>query len=69
MLWCRSINSIMKNDVWVIVSRSMGKLVIDFGCLYKMKHAIDERHREIQDLICSENFPRERELTTRYPLL
>jgi hypothetical protein len=34
-------NSIMKNDVWEIVSRPVGKSVIDSRWLYKVKHAID----------------------------
>jgi hypothetical protein len=34
-------NSIMKNDVWEIVSKPMGKLVIDSRGMYKVNHAVD----------------------------
>jgi hypothetical protein len=34
-------NSIMKNDIWEIVLRPVGKLVIDSGWLYKVKHVVD----------------------------
>jgi len=34
-------NYILKNDVWEIISRPVGKLVIDSKWLYKVKHAID----------------------------
>jgi hypothetical protein len=34
-------NSVLKNDVWEIVPRPLGKFVIDFRSLYKVKHAID----------------------------
>jgi hypothetical protein len=34
-------NSIMKNDVWEIVLKPMGKSVINSRWLYKVKHAID----------------------------
>jgi hypothetical protein len=33
--------SIMKNDVWDIVPRLEGKLVVSSRWLYKIKHAID----------------------------
>ena len=34
-------HSIMKNDVWEIVSRSEGKSVVTSRWLYKLKHAAD----------------------------
>ena len=34
-------NSIMKNDVWEVVPRSTGKLVVTSRWLYKIKHAAD----------------------------
>jgi hypothetical protein len=34
-------NSIMKNDVWEVVSRPKGKLVVTSRLLYKIKHAAD----------------------------
>jgi hypothetical protein len=34
-------NSIMKNDVWEIVSRLEGKSMVDSRWLYKVKHAVD----------------------------
>ena len=34
-------NSIMKNDVWEVVSRLEGKLVVTFRWIYKIKHAAD----------------------------
>jgi hypothetical protein len=33
--------SIMKNDVWDIVPRPKGKLVVSSNWLYKIKHAVD----------------------------
>ena len=33
--------SIMENDVWEVVPRPAGKLVVDSRWLYKIKHAID----------------------------
>lgn len=34
-------NSIIKNDVWEIVPRLEGKLVVDSRWMYKVKHAVD----------------------------
>jgi hypothetical protein len=34
-------NSIMKNDVWEVVSRPEGKSVVTSRWLYKIKHAVD----------------------------
>ena len=34
-------NSIMRNDVWEIVSRLEGKSVLTSRWLYKVKHAVD----------------------------
>lgn len=34
-------NSILKNDVWVIVPRPMGQFEIDSKWLYRIKHAVD----------------------------
>ena len=34
-------HSIMKNDVWEIVPRPEGKLVVTARWLYKLKHAVD----------------------------
>jgi hypothetical protein len=34
-------NSIMKNDVWEVVPRPEGKLVVTSKWLYKLKHAAD----------------------------
>ena len=34
-------HSIMKNDVWAIVPRPEGKLVVASRWLYKLKHAAD----------------------------
>ena len=34
-------NSIMKNDVWEIVPRPEGKLVVTFRWLYKLKYVVD----------------------------
>ena len=36
-------HSIMKNDVWEIVSRPEGKSVVTSRSLYKLKHAADGR--------------------------
>jgi hypothetical protein len=36
-------NSIMKNDVWEVVPRPKGKLVVTSRWLYKIKHAADGR--------------------------
>ena len=36
-------HSIMKNDVWEIVSRPEGKSVVTSRWLYKLKHAADGR--------------------------
>ncbi len=33
--------SIMKNDVWVVVPRPQGKAVVTSKWLYKIKHAVD----------------------------
>jgi hypothetical protein len=33
--------SILKNDVWEVVPRPQGKLVVTSKCLYKIKHATD----------------------------
>jgi hypothetical protein len=33
--------SIMKNDVWVIILRPNGKYLVTFKCIYKMKHAAE----------------------------
>jgi hypothetical protein len=35
--------SIMKNDVWEIVSRDEGKLVVISKWIYKIKHATDDK--------------------------
>jgi hypothetical protein len=40
--------SIMKNDVWDIVSRPEGKFVVTSKWIYKIKHIVDgriERHK------------------------
>jgi hypothetical protein len=42
-------NSIMRNDVWEIMSRPKGKFVVTSRWLYKVKHAIDA---EVQGQIC-----------------
>jgi hypothetical protein len=34
--------SIMKNDVWEVVSRPEGKLVVISKCIYKIKHATND---------------------------
>jgi hypothetical protein len=34
-------NSIMKNDVWEIVTRTLGKSVVTSSWLYKIKHVAD----------------------------
>ena len=34
-------SSIMKNDVWEVVPRSIGKSVLTSRWLYKIKHAVD----------------------------
>ena len=34
-------SSIMKNDVWEVVSRPEGKSVVTSRWLYKIKHAVD----------------------------
>jgi hypothetical protein len=42
--------SIMKNDVWDIVSRPEGKFVVTSKWIYKIKHTVDgsiEKHKEI----------------------
>jgi hypothetical protein len=41
--------SIMKNDVWDIVSRPEGKYVVTSKCIYKIKHTADgsiKKHKE-----------------------
>jgi hypothetical protein len=53
--------SIMKNDVWDIVSRPKGKYVVTSKWIYKIKHIADriiEKHK--QDLLL-EDFLRWRE--------
>jgi hypothetical protein len=45
---CHEYQSIMKNDVWYIVSRPEGKSVVTSKWIYKIKHTIDEsieRHK------------------------
>ena len=34
-------NSIMKNDVWEVVSRPEGKSVVTSRWIYKIKHGVD----------------------------
>ena len=34
--------SIMKNDVWDVVPRPEGKLVVTSKWIYKIKHAVDD---------------------------
>jgi hypothetical protein len=34
-------NFVMKNDVWEIVPRLEGELIVDSRWLYKVKHAVD----------------------------
>ena len=38
-LWLRSIDSIMKNQVWEVVSRPQRKKVVGSRWIYKVKHA------------------------------
>ena len=33
--------SIMKNDVWEVVSKPEGKFLVNYKWFYKMKHATD----------------------------
>jgi hypothetical protein len=44
--------SIMKNDVWKVASRPVGKSVVTSKWIYKIKHAADGKHREVQSKIC-----------------
>jgi hypothetical protein len=49
-------SSIMKNDVWDIVSRPEGKSVVSSKWIYKIKHAVDGQCGEIQSEVCGERF-------------
>jgi hypothetical protein len=42
-------NSIIKNDLWDIVPRPIGKSVIDSKWLYKIKHTVDRNTEKYKD--------------------
>jgi hypothetical protein len=57
--------SIMKNDVWDIVTRLEGKLVVSSRWLYKIKHATNGSIKKFKPGLWQEGSLKEREWTTR----
>ena len=49
-------HSIMKNDVWEIVSRLEGKSVVTSRWIYKLKHAADESVEKYKGRFVSRGF-------------
>jgi hypothetical protein len=52
-------NSIMKNDVWEVVLRPEGKLVVTSKWLYKLKHAVDGSIEKYKARFVARGFSRE----------
>jgi hypothetical protein len=56
--------SIMKNDVWEVVMRPEGKLVVTSKWIYKIKHVADNNIEKYKvRFVAREGSPRKREKT------
>ena len=53
--------SIMKNDVWEIVLRPKGKLVITSKWIYKIKHVVDGKIEKYKVSFMARGFSQKRE--------
>jgi hypothetical protein len=56
-------NSNLKNDVWEIVARPIGKSVVDYRWIYKVKHTADGRSKSTRLGLLPKDSLRKRELT------
>jgi hypothetical protein len=62
--------SILRNDVWDIMSRPRGKSIVSSRWLYKIKYVADGSIQKFKVRFVARGFsPREREWTTRKHLL
>ena len=48
--------SIMKNDVWDVVSRPEGKLVVSSKWIYKFKHAVEGSSEKYKAIFVARGF-------------
>ena len=48
--------SIMKNDVWEVVSRPEGKSIVPSKWIYKIKHATDESIEKYKERFVARGF-------------